>query len=132
MSASSSGLILLGHGARDSRWAEPFERVASLVRARRRAQQDEGPVSLAFLGLMQPSLQAAIAAQVARGCDRIVIVPVLMGQGGHVRRDLPPLLDQARLTHPHVRIDCAPPIGEDEAVLLALAACCERALHESR
>lgn len=132
MSASSRGLILLGHGARDSRWAAPFERVASLLRARRRAQHDEGPVSLAFLEWMQPSLQAAIAAHVAHGCDRIVIVPMFMGQGGHVRRDLPQWLDQARAAHPHVRIDCASPIGEDEAVLLALAACCERALRESR
>ncbi|MCF2133029.1 MULTISPECIES: CbiX/SirB N-terminal domain-containing protein [Burkholderiaceae] len=132
MSASSSGLILLGHGARDSRWAEPFERVASLVRVRRRAQQDEGPVSLAFLEWMAPPLQAAIAAQVADGCNRIVVVPMFMGQGGHVQRDLPALLSQARATHPHVHIDCASSVGEDEAVLHALAGYCERALRESR
>jgi sirohydrochlorin cobaltochelatase len=128
MDASRSGLILFGHGARDPRWAEPFERLARLMRAQRASHDDDAPVSLAFLELMKPSLQEAVAAQVAQGCVRVVVVPVFFGQGGHIRQDLPRLIDAIRRAHPQVRIDCTDAVGEDDAVLSAIATFCEREL----
>jgi sirohydrochlorin cobaltochelatase len=119
---SQHGIILFGHGARDPRWAEPFERLASKLRALR----DDRPVSLAFLELMSPDLPSAVAAQVAQGCDAITVVPVFFGQGGHVRRDLPEIVEQCRATHPGVAISCATAVGEDEAVLDAVAGYCLR------
>jgi sirohydrochlorin cobaltochelatase len=113
------GIILFGHGARDPRWAEPFERLAAKLRATR-----SDPVSLAFLELMSPDLPAAIAAQAADGCDAITVVPVFFGQGGHVRRDLPEVLERCRAAHPALKIECATAVGEDEGVLDAIAAYC--------
>jgi sirohydrochlorin cobaltochelatase len=119
----SHGIVLFGHGSRDARWVEPFTRlVAKLERARAGA----GPVSLAFLELMTPDLPGAVDAQVASGCAEITVVPVFFGQGGHVRRDLPALVDACRAAHPHVAIHCAVAVGEDDAVLEALAAYCLR------
>ncbi|WJF91433.1 CbiX/SirB N-terminal domain-containing protein [Paraburkholderia bonniea] len=119
------GIVLFGHGAREPRWAEPFARLADKLRA---ARGDAGPVSLAFLELMQPDLPGAIAAQVADGCREITVIPVFFGQGGHVRRDLPAVLEQCRLAHPAVVIHCALAVGEDDAVLDALAGYCLRQL----
>jgi sirohydrochlorin cobaltochelatase len=122
---SSRGIVLFAHGARDARWAEPFERLAEKLRAL------AGPgtqVSLAFLELMTPDLPAAVAAQVAAGCTSITVVPVFFGQGGHVRRDLPLVIDACRAAHPGVEIRSAVPVGEDDAVLDALAAYCLRQL----
>jgi sirohydrochlorin cobaltochelatase len=118
------GLVLFGHGARDARWAEPFERLAQRLRAARGA---DAPVTLAFLELMTPSLPDAIAALVAQGCDAVTVIPVFFGQGGHVRRDLPQLLDACRAVHPGLALDCASAVGEDDAVLDAIAAYCLRA-----
>jgi sirohydrochlorin cobaltochelatase len=115
------GIILFGHGARDPRWAEPFERLASKLRAMRRE-----PVGLAFLELMTPDLPAAISALAADGCDAVTVVPVFFGQGGHVRRDLPEVLDRCRAMHPSVEIRCAVAVGEDEGVLDAVADYCLR------
>jgi sirohydrochlorin cobaltochelatase len=117
------GVVLFGHGARDARWKEPFARLASKLHELRK---NDGPVSLAFLELMSPDLPAAIAGQVAGGCSDITVVPVFFGQGGHVRRDLPDLVDQCRRLFPGVRISCATAVGEDEAVLDAIAAFCLR------
>ncbi|MET3554384.1 CbiX/SirB N-terminal domain-containing protein [Burkholderia sp. 567] len=118
---SSHGIVLFGHGARDPRWAEPFERLA----ARLRGSGAPAPrVSLAFLELMMPSLDTAVAAQVAAGCTRITVVPVFFGQGGHVRRDLPQLVDACRAAHPNVEIRCATAVGEDDGVLDAIARYC--------
>ena len=120
---SKHGIILFGHGARDARWAEPFERLAARLRATR-----SEPVSLAFLELMTPDLPAAVAAQVASGCDAVTVVPVFFGQGGHVRRDLPQVIDACRAAHPGLTIHCATAVGEDDAVLDAVAAYCMRQL----
>lgn len=49
-------IIFFGHGARDERWREPFDRLAALWQA----QNPDTPVELAFLELMQPSLSGAV------------------------------------------------------------------------
>lgn len=115
------GIILFGHGARDPRWAEPFERLAAKLRASR-----SDPGSLAYLELMTPDLPAAVAQQAAEGCDAITVVPVFFGQGGHVRKDLPEIVERCRAAHPGIAIDCATAVGEDDAVLDAVAAYCLR------
>ncbi|SAK39488.1 cobalamin (vitamin B12) biosynthesis CbiX protein [Caballeronia temeraria] len=116
------GIILFGHGARDPRWAEPFERLAAKLRDSRGDQ----PVSLAFLELMSPDLPAAVAQHAADGCDAITVVPVFFGQGGHVRKDLPEIVERCREGHPDIAIHCATAVGEDDAVLEAVAGYCLR------
>jgi sirohydrochlorin cobaltochelatase len=118
---SKHGMILFGHGARDPRWAEPFERLATKLRAMHSA-----PVSLAFLELMTPDLPTAIERLAGDGCDALTVVPVFFGQGGHVRRDLPELLDRCRVMFPLLTIHCATAVGEDDSVLDAVAQYCIR------
>ena len=117
---NSTGLILFGHGARDPRWAEPFERLRDLVAARK------GPVSLAFLEMMSPDLDGAADALVQQGCSRLSIVPIFFGQGAHLRRDLPQKVDALRSRLPTIAIEVAEAAGEDAAVLAALADYCVR------
>ena len=111
------GLVLFAHGARDPRWAEPFEAIA----ARARAQQPTCQVQLAYLELMSPTLPEAGAALAARGCERIDIVPLFLGAGGHVRKDLPVLVDALRAAHPRIRWQLQRPIGEQPSVIDAIA-----------
>jgi sirohydrochlorin cobaltochelatase len=110
-------LVLLAHGARDPRWAEPFEAVAARVRA----AAPGVPVVLAFLELMQPSLAEAVAALVAEGVTRVDVVPLFLGTGGHLRQDLPPLVEALRVAHPGVAIGLHAAIGEHAAVIDAMA-----------
>jgi len=120
-------LILFAHGSRDPGWAEPFERLAATVQ-RLAPGRD---VRLAFLELMHPDLREATAALVAGGATGISVVPVFLGQGGHVRRDLPALVEELRARHPDVRIDLAKPAGEDDGVLHAIAAYCAQHLERN-
>ena len=113
-------LILFAHGARDPRWAAPFERLRELSQA---ALPDTA-VSLAFLELMSPRLPEAVAQLVQNGCGKVSLVPVFLGQGGHVLRDLPLLVDELRSMYPDLEISVAPAVGEDAAVLDAIAGYC--------
>lgn len=111
------GLLLFAHGARDPHWARPFEAVASRVRALCPGLD----VRLAFLELMSPDLPTAGADLAAAGCREITIVPLFLGAGGHVRKDLPALAHALEVAHPGLRVTVAPAAGEHPVVISALA-----------
>jgi sirohydrochlorin cobaltochelatase len=117
-------IILFGHGARDSRWREPFDRLAGLWRT----QHIDTPVELAFLEMMQPSLEGAVAALSAKGATELTVVPVFFGQGGHLRNDFPVLLEECRGKFPNIQLSATPPVGEDLTVLQAIVDFGARAL----
>jgi len=114
------GLILFAHGARDPRWADPFERLRHKVEMVR----PDLAVAVAYLELMAPDFGTATAHLVAAGCTHLRVVPVFLGQGGHVRRDLPELINQIGARHSGLVIDLAPPVGENDRVLEQMAAVC--------
>lgn len=111
------GLLLFGHGARDPRWAEPFEAVARHVRDR----DSSVVVELAFLEFMTPTLREAGRSLVDAGCVRIDVVPLFLGAGGHVRKDLPELLAELRVAHAGTRWHLQRTIGEVDGVIAAMA-----------
>ena len=115
------GLLLFAHGARDPAWARPFEIVAERLRAARPAT----PLALAFLEFMTPGMEDAAAGLVATGCTRVHVLPLFLGTGGHVRRDVPVLLERLRATHGDaVEWLLHAPLGEHDAVLQAMTDTC--------
>lgn len=115
------GLLLFAHGARDPRWALPFEAVAARVRAQAAARGEAPEVALAFLEFMAPDLPTAGQALAASGCEAVEVVPLFLGAGGHVRKDLPMLMEGLRVAHPAVHWTLRPAIGEAELVVEAMA-----------
>lgn len=118
-------LILFAHGARADSWKAPFERLRDLTQRR----MPEVRVTLAFLELMEPRLQPQVTSLVATGVTDITVVPVFLGQGAHVLRDLPLMVDELRLIHPKVAIRVAGAVGEDPGVLKAMTDYCIAALN---
>jgi sirohydrochlorin cobaltochelatase len=124
MKNKSSALILFGHGARDPRWAAPFRRLKQILQQ----QQPDVEVALAFLELMPPDLSTLVAQLTEHGCNDVTVVPVFFGQGGHVLRDLPILIENLQKTYPQLRVKVASAVGEDDEVLNAVAAYCVKSL----
>ena len=121
---NTKAIVLFGHGARDARWREPFDRLVALWKA----QYPNVRVELAFLELMQPSLEEAISSLGSAGATEVVVVPVFFGQGGHLRNDFPVLLDACREKFPQITLSTTPAVGEDLAVLQAIVDFGARAL----
>ena len=119
---SGPAVIVFAHGARDERWAEPFARILSKVRATAPGL----PVELAYLEHLEPSLEQAARRLAKLGAVSIVVVPVFLGRGGHLRVDAPRLIAAAQAALPGVAIVMAPSAGEDDAVIDALATYCVR------
>ena len=113
----TKGIVLFAHGSRDPEWARPFEQLAVVVS--RKASSSE--VLVAYLEKMRPALGEAIDALAARGCDSVSVVPVFLGQGNHVKEDLPRLVAAAQAAHPRLKVVLHKPIGEQPAVIDAIA-----------
>ena len=111
-----AALVLFAHGARDPAWADPFHRIVARVRR----LHPQTRVELAFLESMQPDL-ASVIARLVPEFQRVSVVPLFLAQGGHLREDLPRLIDVIRGDHPGLHIDVAPAIGDSEELTDAIA-----------
>ncbi|WP_301101474.1 CbiX/SirB N-terminal domain-containing protein [Propionivibrio sp.] len=115
---SKTALVLFAHGARDPEWASPLRRVCAAVRAK----SPELRIESAFLEFMTPNLRDSVEALVGDGFERIVILPMFIAQGGHLKHDVPLLLEELRTLHPQVRFDLTCAVGEAESIVQAMAA----------
>ena len=114
-------IILFAHGARDPEWARPVAAVAQELR-------DRFPnrlIEVAFLEFMTPTLPDVVAHVLSEGgCPpgaSIQILPFFIAQGGHLRKELPEMLDALRAQHPGQAFALLPPLGELPAVQAAMA-----------
>jgi len=112
------GLVLFAHGASDPQWAKPFE----AIRDRVRDALPGRPVALAYLESMAPTLEEAIDALTRQGATHIVVMPLFMSQGAHLKRDVPRILDAIRGGKPGIEITMESAIGDVPEILDVIAA----------
>ena len=79
----TQAIVLFAHGARDPRWAEPFEAVAAQVRAGAPGSRGRPRLSRADDADARATRSIALAAA---GATRIDVVPLFLGTGGHLRQ----------------------------------------------
>ena len=113
----TTALILFAHGARDPEWANPMRRVQAAIRQRLISV----PVELAFLEFMTPTLPDCASQLIAQGARKIVVLPMFIARGGHLKNDLPGIVEVLRSTYPKVEFSLGGAIGEDESVVQAMA-----------
>ena len=110
-------VILFAHGARDPQWARPFQQLVTELGELLPGER----IVLAFLELMQPSLPACAAFLHGEGVRSLRVVPVFLGSGGHLKEDLPKLVEAVRGQYKDLEITVEPPIGEQPEVIAAIA-----------
>ena len=113
-----TALILLAHGSRDREWSSTLRRVILAVRTKSAGLRIEA----AFLEFMTPSLRDSVTLLVGEGFERIVVLPMFIAPGGHLKHNLPLLLAELRTFYPSVDFEQAPAVGEAESIVQAMAA----------
>ena len=116
LNTKHSALILFAHGARDPEWAVPFRKIQRNVAKRR----PELKVELAFLEFMAPALPDAVEKLAGAGHGTITVAPLFMAQGGHLKHDLPLILDDLRRRFPGVTLTLLPAVGDVDVILDAI------------
>ena len=106
-------ILLVDHGSQLDAANELLDQIAEGVRRRRR----DAIVEVAHMELAAPSLAEGIARCAARGASEVVVCPYFLGPGRHTSRDIPRLVEEARVTHPSLRVSVAAPLGFDERLV---------------
>lgn len=112
-------MIIAGHGTRDAAGEAESRRLVALV-AEKLAPV---PVSVGFVELNEPSIDDAVAAALDAQEDpaQAVVVPMMLGTGGHVRHDIPDAIEAGRASHPDADVRYADYLGHDPRLIAALA-----------
>lgn len=113
----STALILFAHGARDPEWARPLQAILASLQT----QHPTLVARLAFLEFMSPTLEDSVTELVVAGARDIAVVPMFIAQGGHLKRELPLMIEALRASYPLLGLRLSTPVGEHPAVTAAMA-----------
>src|SRR3990170_2860118 len=111
------GVMVCGHGSRDDEAIGEFAAVAAGI-ARRLPQY---PVESGFLEFARPMIRDGLDALRRRGVGRILAVPGMLFAAGHVKNDIPSVLNAYRAQPPGLRIDYGRDLAVDLKLLRAAA-----------
>ena len=107
-----TGIVVFAHGSSVDSANQAVHRVASEL-----ARQ--GGFSLleaAFLEQAAPSLAEAVAKLVARGANRVLVIPYFLTLGIHLQRDLPRIVARLSSIHKNVEIQVTDPLDGHPAL----------------
>jgi sirohydrochlorin ferrochelatase len=96
----TTGIIVFAHGSR----IEPANQAVRSAAADLARAGDYPMVEAAFLELGRPTLEEAADLLVARGVERIVIIPYFLTPGLHLERDLPALIERISNKNKNIQI----------------------------
>lgn len=108
-------LVIAGHGTRDLIGV----RTAHLLLDRVRALLPDVRVEAGFVELTPPTIADALGSVLA-DADSAVVVPLMIGTGGHVRDDIPASIAQARAAHPDATVVYTRHLGSPSPLLGAV------------
>jgi len=105
--SSSPAVLLIGHGTRIAAGVTEFRALAEQLR-----QALPGRTCLAgFLELVAPALPEALESLREQGFRRIIALPALLMAAGHIKNDIPALLNEFQTAHPELQITFGADLG---------------------
>ncbi|HET7580242.1 MAG TPA: sirohydrochlorin chelatase [Bacillales bacterium] len=106
-------LLFIGHGSRVKKG------VRQALDFMKKCTDDlDVPIrEFCFLELAEPSIEEGMARCVERGADHITVLPLLLLEAGHAKRDIPLELQKAQQHYPHIQVNYGKPFGVHTAII---------------
>jgi len=105
------GLFVLAHGSKNQEAQETLKQIITILE-----EDKEDTFDLLGFGSLQfshPDFIQGIDLLVGQGAEEIVIVPMFLFQGNHVKYDIPKVLEKLQKKHNKVHFILAKQIGAD-------------------
>ena len=119
------GVMICGHGSRDRAACDEFRRLAEQVAG----ALPELPVRYGYLEFARPIIREGLDALRAEGVDDVLAVPGMLFAAGHVKNDVPSVLNSYAAEH-RVAIRMGRDLGIDAKLLDAARDRIAAAIHE--
>ncbi|BCS52972.1 sirohydrochlorin chelatase [Geobacter sp. SVR] len=102
-----TAILMMAHGSRIATANDAARQVAAMV------QQMTGfeIVEVSFREMHAPNIQEGIDACVARGAERILLMPYFLFMGAHVLHDLPEEIAEAKKRYPDLVMEMGEHLG---------------------
>jgi sirohydrochlorin cobaltochelatase len=111
------GVMVCGHGSRDADAIGEFAQVAAGIAER----LPQFPVRSGFLEFARPVIREGLEELRALGCRRILALPGMLFAAGHVKNDIPSVLNEYAARHPGLAIDYGRELAVEAKLLRAAA-----------
>jgi sirohydrochlorin cobaltochelatase len=121
---SDIGVMLCGHGSRDAEAVREFQALAGAVAER----LPQYRVESGFLEFARPVIADGLDALHRGGVRRILAVPGMLFAAGHVKNDIPSVLNEYSGRHPDIDIRLGRDLAVDTKLTRAAGARIETAL----
>ena len=108
------GVMVCGHGSRDVAAVEEFHGLVGKLAER----LPEHPLESGFLEFARPIIREGLDRLRGRGVDHVLAVPGMLFAAGHVKNDVPSVLNAYAAEH-GIRIDFGRDLGIDPKLLAA-------------
>ena len=102
-----TAILMMAHGSRIAEANDAARQVAQMVMEMTGFEI----VEVSFREMHEPNIQAGIDACVARGAERILLMPYFLFMGAHVLHDLPEEIEEARQRHPGLIMEMGGHLG---------------------
>ncbi len=122
--SEKTGVMVCGHGSRDEGAVREFARVAEGLRK----LMPDTPVEYGYLEFATPIIRDGLDKLRERGVTRILAVPGMLFAAGHVKNDIPSVLNTYAAKHEGVTIELGKDLGIDPKMIRAAGARIQQAL----
>ena len=110
-----TGVVVVGHGTANPIGAAETKNIVAQVDA----ILPNIPVELGYLEVIEPTIEMAVERLAARGCKKVVALPILLFAAGHAKQDVPQALQEA-VARQGLSVTQAGPLGlHDQVISLA-------------
>ena len=120
---SKIGVMVCGHGSRDVEAITEFRTVAAGIEAR----LPQYPVASGFLEFARPIICDGLDKLYGQGVRHILAIPGMLFAAGHVKNDIPSVLNTYAAQHSDLRIDYGRDLAVDRRLLTVAAQRIEQA-----
>jgi sirohydrochlorin cobaltochelatase len=124
---NATGVMICGHGSRDAAACEEFRRVVERIAA----ALPEWPVAMGYLEFARPIIREGLDALRAHGVSRVLAVPGMLFAAGHVKNDVPSVLNAYAAEH-GLAVEMGRDLGIDAKLLQAARDRIDTALRSAR
>ncbi|MBP1763104.1 MAG: CbiX protein [Firmicutes bacterium] len=108
-----TGYIVLAHGSNAA--VSEANEIAFQIAAILRQKTDNVPVETAIMNRASglPGLEAGVERLIAAGVDEVIIAPLFLAGGMHIREGIPQEIAALQAQYPQIAIRLAEPLGAD-------------------
>ncbi len=102
-------VVLLGHGSKNLAAHEEFTQLRDLVRQ----LEPDREINLAYLQLKEPDLNSVIQKLVDEKNSEVIVIPVFLFAGNHIKEDIPELINDLKRNFPKLQIHFGRHLGPE-------------------